>query len=277
MTYAIIGLGKIGSAIAQAFARKEIEVTVAGRRPPEAVAPLAAKIGPSLVPRSIQEAVKADIVILAVPFATHREVARAAANWKGKIVIDAMNAFNVPPEDLDGLPSTAAVAKALPGAMLVKAFNHLAAASLAQGPTTLQGGRRVVFVSSDDDAASLLGGGPRRSAGLCPGRAGEARRGGPARPGAGQHVGPAHFPRPGEVRLMAAFRDRLPIGRSATPDEVAGAIAFLASEDARLHQWSESSDRRWSPSVQRATELPLDLRTRLKSRQDHWLDLSKAC
>ena len=32
--------------------------------------------------------------------------------------------------------------------------------------------------------------------------------------------------------LMAAFRDRLPIGRSATPAEVAGVIAFLASEDA---------------------------------------------
>ena len=32
--------------------------------------------------------------------------------------------------------------------------------------------------------------------------------------------------------LMAAFRDRLPIGRPATPDEVAGVIAFLASEDA---------------------------------------------
>jgi meso-butanediol dehydrogenase / (S,S)-butanediol dehydrogenase / diacetyl reductase len=32
--------------------------------------------------------------------------------------------------------------------------------------------------------------------------------------------------------VMAAFRDRLPIGRSATPDQVAGVIAFLASEDA---------------------------------------------
>ena len=32
--------------------------------------------------------------------------------------------------------------------------------------------------------------------------------------------------------LTAAFRYRLPIGRSATPDEVAGVIAFLASEDA---------------------------------------------
>jgi meso-butanediol dehydrogenase/(S,S)-butanediol dehydrogenase/diacetyl reductase len=34
--------------------------------------------------------------------------------------------------------------------------------------------------------------------------------------------------------VMAAFRDRLPIGRSATPDEVAGVILFLASEDARF-------------------------------------------
>jgi NAD(P)-dependent dehydrogenase (short-subunit alcohol dehydrogenase family) len=31
---------------------------------------------------------------------------------------------------------------------------------------------------------------------------------------------------------MAAFRDRLPSGRPATPDEIAGVIAFLASEDA---------------------------------------------
>ena len=34
--------------------------------------------------------------------------------------------------------------------------------------------------------------------------------------------------------MQAAFRDRLPIGRAATPEEVAGVIAFLASEDARF-------------------------------------------
>jgi meso-butanediol dehydrogenase / (S,S)-butanediol dehydrogenase / diacetyl reductase len=32
--------------------------------------------------------------------------------------------------------------------------------------------------------------------------------------------------------VMAAFRDRLPIGRAATPEDIAGVIAFLASEDA---------------------------------------------
>jgi 8-hydroxy-5-deazaflavin:NADPH oxidoreductase len=151
VSYAIIGLGKIGTAIAQAFADQGIKVAVAGRRPLDA---LAARIGPSIVPQGIEDAIKADVVILAVPFGVHEEVARLAESWQGKIVIDAMNAYGVPPKALDGLPSSAAVAKAFPGAKLVKAFNHLPAATLAQGPGGPHGGRRVVFVSSDDGEAS---------------------------------------------------------------------------------------------------------------------------
>jgi len=150
-SYAIIGLGKIGTAIAQAFARQGIDVAVAGRRPLDA---LAAQIGPSLVPQRIEDAVKADVIILAIPFATHRDIGRTAESWQGKVVIDATNAFGVSPDELGGLPSTAAVAKAFPGAKVVKAFNHLPAGVLAQGAKTPQGGRRVVFISSDDDAAS---------------------------------------------------------------------------------------------------------------------------
>mgnify|MGYP001597844048 CR=1 FL=1 len=151
MSYAIIGLGKIGTAIAQAFARQGIEVAVAGRRPLDA---LAAQIGPSLTPRRIEDALKADVVILAMPFAAHRDIGLAAESWQGKLVIDATNAFGVPPEELGGLPSTAALAKSFPGAKVVKAFNHLPAGVLAQGARTPQGGRRVVFIASDDDAAS---------------------------------------------------------------------------------------------------------------------------
>lgn len=150
MSYAIIGLGKIGTAIAQAFARQGMEVIVAGRRSLDA---RAAQIGASLVPRRVEDAIEADIVVLAVPFAAHQEIGRLAESWEGKVVIDATNAFGVPPEELGGLPSTAVVAKALPGARLVKAFNHLSAATLPQGPRTPGGGRRVVFISSDDDAA----------------------------------------------------------------------------------------------------------------------------
>src|SRR6202163_954814 len=44
MSYAIVGFGKIGQALAHAFSRKNIDVTVASRRPPEAFAPQARAI-----------------------------------------------------------------------------------------------------------------------------------------------------------------------------------------------------------------------------------------
>lgn len=47
MGYAIIGFGAIGQALARAFARKHIEVAVASRRPPEALAPQAQAIRPT--------------------------------------------------------------------------------------------------------------------------------------------------------------------------------------------------------------------------------------
>src|ERR1700730_2752892 len=111
MSYAIIGFGKIGQALAQAFARKNIDVTVASRRPTEVVAAQARAAGPAVVAQSLEDALEADTIILAVPFGEHREVAKALSSWKGKTVIDAMNSFPVPPEELDGLPSSAFVAK----------------------------------------------------------------------------------------------------------------------------------------------------------------------
>ena len=67
MSYAIVGFGKIGQALALAFARKNIDVTVASRRPPEALAPQARAIGPRVVPKSLQNAVEADTIIPAIP------------------------------------------------------------------------------------------------------------------------------------------------------------------------------------------------------------------
>ena len=81
MSYAIIGFGKIGQALAHAFARKNIDVSVASRRPPEALAPQARAIGPTVVAKSLRDALEADTIILAVPFAEHREVAKALQSW----------------------------------------------------------------------------------------------------------------------------------------------------------------------------------------------------
>jgi 8-hydroxy-5-deazaflavin:NADPH oxidoreductase len=150
MSYAIVGFGKIGQALAHAFARKDIDVTVASRRPPAELEPQARAIGPKVVAKSLEEALKADTIFLAVPFGEHREVAKALPSWEGKTIIDAMNSFPLPLEELDGLPSSAFVAKSFAGAKLVKGFNHLGAAKLATDPE-VEGGYRVVFLSSDDD------------------------------------------------------------------------------------------------------------------------------
>jgi predicted dinucleotide-binding enzyme len=50
MSYAIVGFGEIGQALAHAFARKNINVTVASRRPPEALAPQARGLDPRSSP-----------------------------------------------------------------------------------------------------------------------------------------------------------------------------------------------------------------------------------
>jgi 8-hydroxy-5-deazaflavin:NADPH oxidoreductase len=144
MGYAIIGFGAIGQALARAFARKHIEVAVASRRPPEALVPHAHVIGPTVIPQTLREAIKADVIFLAVPFSEHREVAKNLASWQGKTIIDAMNGFGV---------SSAVVAKAFSGARLVKGFNHLPAGTLAADPC-VKGDRRVVFLSSNDEGAT---------------------------------------------------------------------------------------------------------------------------
>jgi len=152
MRYAIIGFGKIGHALARAFARNGIEVAVATTRAPESFAADAAAIGPTIIPKTLAEAVRADIIFLAVRFESHPEVAKALRDWKGKTVVDAMNT-QAPLEELSGLPSSVFVANAFSGARLVKGFNHLVAAVLGQDPA-IHGGRRVVFLASDDDGAA---------------------------------------------------------------------------------------------------------------------------
>ena len=177
MSYAIIGFGKIGQALAKAFARKGIEVSVATTRDPESFASAAAAIGPTIIPKKLAEAVKADIVFLAVRYESHRDVAKALPNWEGKTIIDVTNAYGVSPEDLGGQPSSKVVAQAFTGARLVRGFNHLVAAVLGQDPA-VHGGRRVVFLASDDDGAAAEIGALAESLGFSPIKLGGLSEGG---------------------------------------------------------------------------------------------------
>ena len=177
MSYAIIGFGKIGQALAKAFARSGIEVSVATTRDPESFASAAAAIGPTIIPKKLAEAVKADIVFLAVRFESHPDVAKALPTWQGKTIVDVTNT-RVPPEQLGGEPSSAkVVAQAFTGGRLVKGFNHLVAAVLDQDPA-VHGGRRVVFLASDDDAAAAEIGALAENLGFSPIKLGGLSEGG---------------------------------------------------------------------------------------------------
>ena len=167
MSYAIIGFGKIGQALAKAFARNGIEVFVATTRDPESFAFDTAAIGPTIIPKKLAEAVKADVVFLAVRFEQHPDVAKALPTWQGKTIVDVTNAYGVPLEKLEGQLSAKVVAQAFAGARLVKGFNHLGATVLGQDPA-VHGGRRVVFLASDDDGATTDIGALAKDLGFAP-------------------------------------------------------------------------------------------------------------
>jgi hypothetical protein len=177
MSYAIIGFGNIGQALAKAFARNGIEVSVATTREPESFAAAAAAIGPQIIAKTLADAIKADIIFLAVRFESHPDVAKVLPSWKGKTIIDATNAYGVSPEELGGEPSSRVVAQAFTGGRLVKGFNHLGAAVLGQDPA-VKGGRRVVFLASDDDGAAAQVGALAEKLGFSPIKLGGLSEGG---------------------------------------------------------------------------------------------------
>ena len=175
--YAIIGFGKIGQALARAFVRNGIEVSVATTRDPESFVSEAIAIGPKIIATTLSEAVKADVIFLAVRFESHLEVANVLPSWQGKTIVDVTNAYGVSSEALGGQPSAVVVARAFTDGRLVKGFNHLIAAVLAQDPA-VYGGKRVVFLSSDDEGAAEEIGALAENLGFSPIKLGKLSDGG---------------------------------------------------------------------------------------------------
>ena len=74
MTYSIIGSGNVGSALARQFARSGIAVGIANARGPESIESLQKELAGYVTALTLQESVKADVVILAIPFAATEQV-----------------------------------------------------------------------------------------------------------------------------------------------------------------------------------------------------------
>jgi predicted dinucleotide-binding enzyme len=156
MSIAIIGSGKIGSALAERFHAAKLSAVVANRRGPASLYDLVARFEGSIRAVEVEQALQSDIVILAMHFDAVPAAVEKQSDWAGRIVVDATNAINFPdftPRDLQGKLSTEVVSELVPGARVVKAFNTLQAAVLAAEPKTAAG-RRVLFLSGDHPEAN---------------------------------------------------------------------------------------------------------------------------
>ena len=155
MTIGIIGSGAIGTAFARTLARAGIEATISNSRSPDSLKELVRELGPAIKAGTREEAARADIVFIAVNWTKLPAELAGLPDWNRRIVIDANNPIEAPlfkPIDLKGRVSSEVVAGLVPGARIVKAFNHLRADVLAADPRA-DGGRRVLFYSGDDNAA----------------------------------------------------------------------------------------------------------------------------
>jgi predicted dinucleotide-binding enzyme len=155
MSIGIIGAGNIGSAFARALALNAVGATIANSRGAASLAALAGELSPYIKAGDISDAAAADIVLVAVPWSKLPKALVDLPNWNGRVVIDANNPIEAPlfkPAALNGRLSTEVFQDLVPGARVVKAFNHLRP-DLLSGDPRAEGGSRVLFYSGDDAQA----------------------------------------------------------------------------------------------------------------------------
>ena len=151
MDVGIIGAGRLGQAMARAALGTGRQVMLANSRGPKSLASLVSTLGVGASAGTVDEAARAGIVVIAVPWPSVPDAVQGL-RWDGRIVIDATNDFD--PSDLNGSTSSEVLADLVPGARVVKAANTIGAGMLGTDPHEA-GGRRVIFLSGDDaDAKS---------------------------------------------------------------------------------------------------------------------------
>ena len=158
MKIGIIGSGNVGATLARHFAKAGYQVALSNSRGPASLAELVKSIGPNACALTSEEAAKfGEVVLLAVPWRTPEAWPRP--EWvRGKIVIDAMNPYSADGEimDLGDKVSSEEVARRLPGARVVKAFNTMYYHTLATEARAPGKNRLVLFVAGDDAEAKSL-------------------------------------------------------------------------------------------------------------------------
>ena len=192
MNIGIIGSGNIGANAAKLFAQAGHDVAVSNSRGPESLQDLADEIGSKARAATVEEAADfGEVVLVAIPFFARDTLPAEALD--GKIVLDATNYYpgRDGEIDFDGLTSSELLARNMPGARLVKAFNTMYYETLANEGRPENGDRLVLFVAGDDEDAKKTVSGLIGEIGFEPVDTGSLREGGRK-----QHPGSAIYNKP---------------------------------------------------------------------------------
>ena len=155
MKITVIGAGNMGAAFVKQLTRAGHQVSVTARDAAKAAQVAAANPGAIAVP-SAGAAEGADAVVLATGYGDAVTALRSVGNLAGQVVIDITNPLTADYMGLTlGHATSAAegLAKAVPGAEVVKAFNTVFAQVLGEGADFGNGRRVEVFVASDSERA----------------------------------------------------------------------------------------------------------------------------
>lgn len=182
-TIGIIGSGHIGRGLATHLAKTTYPVLITNSRGPASLTDLVASIGGSLTAADLNQTIaQADVLFIAVPWAQVPDLANELQKYSGKILVDATNNIvSVSPfqlADTAGKSTGEYVADLFPTQRVVKAFNTLAAATLAQ-PSQTSLGNTVIIISGDDADAKKEVADITKAMGFEPVDIGTFKQGGP--------------------------------------------------------------------------------------------------
>jgi predicted dinucleotide-binding enzyme len=155
MKITVLGAGNMGAAFVKQLTRAGHQVSVTSKDGTKAAQVAAANPGAQPV-AAAGSAAGADVVVLATGFADAAAALQAAGDLTGKVVVDITNPLTADYMGLTIGHSTSAaeeIAKAVPGAEVVKAFNTLFAQVLDGGADFGGGQKLSVFVASDSERA----------------------------------------------------------------------------------------------------------------------------
>ena len=158
MRIGIVGAGHIGGTAAKLFVRAGHQVAMSNSRGPATLASLVPSIGPNAKAMSTVEVVQfGEAILLALPY-RKMDALPPGESFAGKIVIDAMNPYSAVGRVMDLGESTSSeeVAKRMPGARLVKAFNTMGWKTLETGSRPPSVDRLAIFVAGDDREAKSV-------------------------------------------------------------------------------------------------------------------------